>query len=251
MPNQGTGFRWRHIAVCLMIGCGVLCPTTVWGETHETNPSLLGRTIVVDAGHGGPDGGARGVGDIEEKSITLPVSLELVKLLQEAGAHVVCTRETDDDLASEVDKVRKERHRGDLRNRLRVVRHQPVDAFVSIHCNAAHNSSWRGAQVLYLRNHDSSKILATEMQASYKALLLPTSREIQSNATLYLLKRIQSPAVLAEIGFVSNPEEMSALKTKAYQHRVAFASYLALVQYFASDVSSTESHSATIGRLHE
>ncbi len=194
---------------------------------------IQGKVIVVDAGHGGRDSGARGVGGIEEKDITLAVALKLARYLQQGGAVVVMTRTADTDLATERDRAMKQRHLGDLRGRLNVVRRQRVDAFVSIHCNSAPSPDWRGAQVLYLKTNPHAKQLATVMQEAFRAELLPTHRDVQSNRTLFLLKRIQGPTVLAEIGFISNPEEARALATEAYQERVAFAMYQALVRYFS------------------
>lgn len=238
------GSRYRTVKLKLICMVGVsatlfscVYPTALAESSAQVRAPLTGKTIVVDAGHGGPDGGARGVTNVEEKTITLPVSIALVKLLQEAGAHVVCTRVEDDDLASDEDRLNKRRHSTDLLNRFLVVRKQPIDAFVSIHCNAAPSAAWRGAQVIYLKNHESSKMLAEELQSQYRALLLPTTRSIQANSTLYLLKRITQPAVLAEVGFVTNPEEMSAMETKAYQHRIAFATYLAILHYFETPLS--------------
>lgn len=207
-------------------------------ESHsvkeETKPTgIAGKTIVIDPGHGGSDSGARGVNGLQEKEITLAVSRRLTAYLQQAGAHVVMTRTSDVDLATDEDRTRRRRHIGDLQGRLQVVRKQHVDAFVSIHCNAAPSPNWHGAQVLYFRNNVEGKTLATILQETYGRELLTTNRAIQSNRTLYLLKRIEGPTVLAEIGFITNPTEAAAMRTPAYQERIAFATYQALVRYFS------------------
>ncbi|WP_206830583.1 N-acetylmuramoyl-L-alanine amidase [Alicyclobacillus fructus] len=210
---------------------------------HKVNPTaqvtgIEGKVIVVDAGHGGRDSGARGVGGVIEKDITLAVAHKLARYLQQGGAIVMMTRTTDTDLATERDRAMKQRHLGDLRGRLNVVRRQRVDAFVSIHCNSAPSPDWRGAQVLYLKTNPHAKQLAAVMQETFRAELLPTKRDIQSNRTLFLLKRIEGPTVLAEIGFLSNPDEARALTTDHYQERVAFAMYQALVRYFSDPAAS-------------
>jgi N-acetylmuramoyl-L-alanine amidase len=201
------------------------------GSVLQT-PGLAGKTIVVDAGHGGSDSGARGVSSVQEKKITLAVAHKLTNYLHEAGATVVMTRSTDKDLATEDDRMRKRRHMGDLKGRLDVVTKQPIDAFVSVHCNAAPSPAWHGAQVLYLRTNDDGKQLATLMQQAFQQTLLSTKRSIQSNQTLYLLKRIEGPAVLAEIGFITNPEEAHWLQKESYQDKVALTMYVALNRYF-------------------
>lgn len=194
---------------------------------------LAGKVIVLDAGHGGRDSGARGWQGIQEKDITLPVVIKLANYLHEAGATVVTTRDTDRDLATDADRKRHRRHLGDLKGRLSVARQQQVDAFVSIHCNAAPSEAWRGAHVLYFRNNDEAKKLATIMQDSFRSNLLPTKRSIQPDRALYLLKRIKGPTVLAEIGFITNPDEASWLKKADYQDKVALSMYVALTKFFS------------------
>lgn len=207
----------------------------VTAVTTSISP-LTGKTILLDAGHGGPDSGARGYRGVEEKQINLAVVMKVKQYLQEAGAIVVLTRHTDMDLASDADRQRHRRHQGDLRGRWNIIRQQHLDAVVSIHCNAAPSSAWRGAQTLYFSQNSEGKRLAQSMQESFHANLLQTNRSIQSNQTLYLLKRVTAPTVLAEIGFITNPEEAKYLKTNAYQDRVALAIYLALTKYFSQSV---------------
>lgn len=199
------------------------------GKVHV----LSGKVIVLDAGHGGSDSGARGWQGMQEKDVTLPVVIKLANYLHEAGATVVTTRDTDRDLATDIDRQHHRRHLGDLKGRLTVVRQQNIDAFVSIHCNAAPSDDWRGAQVLYLRHNEEAKKLATIMQETFHSNLLPTNRSIQSNRTLYLLKRVKGPTVLAEIGFITNPDEASWLKKDSYQDKVALSMYVALTKYFS------------------
>ncbi|GMA50429.1 germination-specific N-acetylmuramoyl-L-alanine amidase [Alicyclobacillus contaminans] len=194
--------------------------------------TLSGRVVVVDAGHGGPDGGARTADGRQEKVVTLAIANWLRQYLQQAGAIVYMTRVTDDDLASDEDTASGRRHQTDLRNRTRFVLSKHPDAFVSIHCNAMPSPVWRGAHTIYMEGNAEGERLAKEMQARFKELLLPTEREADDMDTLYLLKRIPGPAVLAEVGFLSNPEEAAALHNPAYQRRIAFAMYLALMDEF-------------------
>lgn len=204
----------------------------VTSEQSKVHP-LFRKTILLDAGHGGPDSGARGDKEIQEKHITLSVTMRLVRYLQEAGAVVITTRNMDKDLATDSDRVNRRRHLGDLRGRWKVAQRQPIDAMVSIHCNAASSPSWRGAETLYYDGNEEGEKLAHLMQQSFSSNVLPTRRSIQSNRNLYLLKRVEGPTVLAEIGFITNPEEAHYLQTGKYQDRVALAMYVALTKYFA------------------
>jgi N-acetylmuramoyl-L-alanine amidase len=190
------------------------------------------KIIVVDAGHGGPDSGARGVNGIYEKGITLAVSNQLALLLRESGAIVIVTRENDTDLSTELDKQLRKRHLGDLKGRLGVARRAHIDAFVSVHCNAGPSPDWRGAQVIYQDGNEEGKRLAQITQDTFKGNLLPSKRQIDSSRTLYLLKRIEGPAILAEIGFVTNPDEAVEMTRPEYQRQIAFALYASLLKYF-------------------
>lgn len=198
-------------------------------------PGLVGRVIVLDAGHGGPDGGATGVGGVQEKQIALEVTKRLATLLQQGGAQVYLTRTTDRDLAHERDRLLRRRHQGDLRNRTRFVLQKHPDAFVSIHCNAVPSPAWHGAHVIYMEGNQEAKELAELMQTRFQDHLLPTKRSTDDMNTLYLLKRISGPAVLAEIGFISNPTEAAHLQTATYQQQVAFTMYISLMEYFAEE----------------
>lgn len=198
----------------------------------SSEPGLVGRCIVIDAGHGAPDSGARGVDGVHEKDITLPVAKRLGTLLSQAGAIVVYTRTTDDDLATEEDRAMKRRQNRDLRNRVRVARKHDADAFVSVHCNAVTSPSWSGATTLYQRENPEGERLAKLMQARFKTTLLPTNRSADDTSTFYLLRRIPKAAVISEIGFISNPSEGRELQTARYQEQVAYAMYLSLMDYF-------------------
>jgi len=203
-------------------------------------PGVVGKRIVIDAGHGGPDSGARGVADLYEKHINLAVAKFLANDLRQAGALVVMTRTEDRDLASETDRAQRRRHRGDLQGRLQAARRDVPDAFVSVHCNAVPSATWRGAQTLYLEGNAQGERLAKGMQEAFRTMLLPTNRFPQSTESLYLLKRVKGPSVLAEIGFVTNPEESNALRSELYQKQIAFAIYSSLQAYFWESEPSVE-----------
>ena len=268
--NRGTpkGERCRPALTLARLGFAVLALTLtctfppsgqvlVSATTRPTIPStgvedgagqvnrelgLVGKVIVLDAGHGGPDGGAQGAGGVLEKDITLPITLKLSTLLRQSGATVYVTRVTDRDLASDGDRAQRRRHKGDLRSRTRFVLSKHPDAFVSIHCNAVSSPSWHGAQMIYMRGNDKAKGLAEQIQGEFKQHLLPTSRLSDDMSTLYLLKRIPGAAVLAEVGFISNPEEAKHLQSDGYQQQVATVIYVALLKYFhVSQVHPSES----------
>lgn len=228
----------------------------VLGGTYSTafadavvEPNLIGKSIVIDAGHGGKDSGARSAGGLLEKDITLSIALNLSKLLSQAGAKVALTRTTDTDLATERDRQLRQRQRGDLKGRVNLVHtHQP-DLFISIHCNAVPSPTWHGAQTLYQEGNAAGKQAATLIQQSFQENLIDTTREPQSVSRLYVLRKVHRPAVLAEVGFLSNPAEAYELNTETYQERVAMALYVGILSYFnAPKVTWWEELRGVIGR---
>lgn len=202
--------------------------------------SLAGKVIVVDAGHGGPDGGASSSSGMLEKGITLDISKKLADYLREGGAVVYMTRSSDRDLATDADRRAHRRHMGDLRSRVAYIHSKDPDMVLSVHCNAVPSSAWAGAQTIYMKGNEDGKRLAILIQNEFKANLLPTKREADDMDTLYLLKRVSGPVALAEVGFLSNPTEAASLATPRYQSHVAWSMYLAAVRYFAEEGQATK-----------
>ncbi|MFC0299720.1 N-acetylmuramoyl-L-alanine amidase CwlD [Virgibacillus soli] len=205
---------------------------------HRTEPTwdawslpLTGKTIVIDPGHGGPDGGAQGKDKTMEKEIALEVSKKLQSYLQQSGAIVYLTRETDKDLASPDTKGLSKRKSEDIRNRLQFIHDQKADLFLSIHLNAIPSSRWRGAQTFYYPKDTNNRHLATMIQAEIIRNLENTNRQPLALNGMYLLKEAKVPGALVEIGFLSNPEERELLKKDAYQRKVAASIYEGIMRY--------------------
>lgn len=201
---------------------------------HHFHHPLAGRTIVLDAGHGGPDGGAEG-GSIQEKDVTLAITKRIRDYLQEAGAYVVLTRTKDEDLASEDTKGLSRRKTEDLKARAKVMDKADPDCFVSIHLNAIPSSRWRGAQTFYHPKDKQNMILARFIQQSITNELQNTDRMAKTIQHVYLLRRAQAPAALVEVGFLSNPSERQLLETEEYQQKVAESIYQGIMRYFTKE----------------
>lgn len=195
---------------------------------------LAGKTIVLDPGHGGPDGGAVGKGDTLEKDIALDVTKRIRDYLQQAGAIVYLTRETDKDLAAEETKGLSQRKVEDIKNRVALIDEKDPDLFVSIHLNALPSSEWSGAQTFYHPTLTSSRQLAENIQSEIKLNLENTNREALAINGVYVLKHANRPAALVEIGFLSNPEERELLKTSTYQDEMAASIYRGILNYVTS-----------------
>ena len=189
---------------------------------------LGGIKIVLDAGHGGLDGGASN-GDVIEKDITLSITKKVARQLTRLGAEVILTRSTDGDVLSEHAPseqfpTNRERKKQDIFLRETLVKEQEPDLFISIHANAIPNSKWRGAQVFYHKDgHPNGEMLAKAIQKTIRETVENTDREALSIKEVYLLKKVEVPAVLVETGFLSNEEEKKLLATDSYQEKMAFA----------------------------
>ncbi len=195
------------------------------------------QTIVIDAGHGGEDGGATGISKTTEKDINLAVALKLQKLLETSGFRVVMTRATDISVCDDgLDTVRQ-RKVSDLHNRLKLIQEQGDCIFVSIHQNFFTSSRYSGAQMFYSIKNTDSKELAELIKNRVVSLLQPdNTRETKpATSSIYLLWHTEVPSVMVECGFLSNESEEKKLNDKIYQQQMAFAIYNGLLDYCSAD----------------
>ncbi len=192
---------------------------------------LAGKTIVLDPGHGGADGGAEGSDETQEKEITLKVSNLLKDYLQQAGASVYLTREGDYDLADEGTKGLSRRKAEDIQRRVQFISDKNADFFLSIHLNALGDRQWKGAQTFYYPGKDQNEKLAKAIQAEIIRNLENTNRVALPIHQIFVLKYAKAPGALVEIGFLSNEEELGLLKSDDYQRKMAASIYKGILNY--------------------
>lgn len=205
------------------------------GETKPVFAQYHARPqIILDAGHGGMDGGAVGVNNTPEQGINLAITLKLKELLQLNGFEVILTRPNENSIHDPSETSVAKQKRSDMRNRLKIIENHPNALFVSIHQNKFSDPSCKGAQIFYSPNHSDSEQLAKLLQESFRENLQPeNSREIKaSDESLYLLWNAEIPAVLVECGFLSNPNECELLCDESYQEKIAFVIYLSLLDFY-------------------
>jgi N-acetylmuramoyl-L-alanine amidase len=210
-------------------------PTTkAW--TYWTLP-LSGKTIAIDAGHGGVDGGAVSKQGIIEKDLNLAIALYLRDYLQQAGAIVVMTREGDYDLATGDVRAYSKRKTEDLKRRVAVIEQSKAAAVISIHMNSIPSTKWSGAQTFFHEgNHPDNVTLATFIQNEIKRNLENTTRVAATVKDVYVLKAIENiPAALVEVGFLSNPGESQRLADTEYQRQVAASIYEGILRYVSGE----------------
>jgi N-acetylmuramoyl-L-alanine amidase len=200
---------------------------------------LSGKIVILDPGHGGPDGGADS-GEIFEKDIALEVSLKLRDYLQEQGALVVMTRETDTDLAAADTRGYSRRKVEDLKKRVELINSSEADLFISIHLNAIPSPKWSGAQTFYYRTYKENEELAKFVQDELRTNLENTSRKAKSINSVFLLKNANKPGALVEIGFLSNHAEKQLLVQEHYQDKVAASIYKGILRYASNETNPPE-----------
>lgn len=178
------------------------------------NLNLLGKTIVLDAGHGGKDEGASS-GQIKESKLNLILVKKLEKELISRGATVYLTREDDNDLST----TTINRKRSDLYRRAQYINKISPDIYISLHLNSSPSPSWRGLQIFYTNNNKENKEIALSL-TNYLKEKLSNTREAKKDSTYYMYKHIKSPGVLIEAGFISNPSDNYLLRDEKYQNKL-------------------------------
>lgn len=180
--------------------------------------------IIIDAGHGGMDGGATGISGVLEKDINLSIATKLCRLAELGGYNAIMVRSTDRSIHEEgISGVRKQKV-SDIRQRLALAKKYPDAIFISIHQNYfPQQSSW-GTQVFYSTENERSRTLAQKIQDNIREALQPDNkREIKpAGNNLYLLSHMDNPAVMVECGFISNPKDCERLMQADYQQQLAF-----------------------------
>lgn len=196
------------------------------------------QTIIIDAGHGGFDGGAVAGDGTPEKDINLSIALKLEQMLKLYGYDVIMTRTTDSGTENDPSASIAQRKKSDMNERLRMINENEDALFVSIHLNKFTTSAASGAQVFCSVNHPDSALLGQCVQKTVKSLLQPENTRTIKNATksTYLLYNAKIPAVIIECGFLSNKTELELLKSPEYQSRMAFAILCGIEEYKRSGV---------------
>lgn len=195
---------------------------------------ITNKIIVIDAGHGLPDAGAEGFYGTTEQAINLSIALKLQKILEQSGAKVYLTRSDENGIYSSNSKTIKEKKISDTKNRVQIGNENDADIFVSIHLNKfPASSSYRGWQTFYKKDNENSKLLAKLIQENLnKNINIENSRQSLPINNVYIMEKLQIPAIIVECGFLSNEEETKNLKDEKYKNRLAWGIYLGIQNYF-------------------
>ena len=189
--------------------------------------------IIIDAGHGGVDGGAVSSDGTQEQYINLDIARKINEYLTKLGYKTIMTRSDDNSIHDpDADTIRQKKV-SDIHNRLKIIETNPDSIFVSVHLNYYSESKYSGAQVFYSPNNTESEKLAQNIQNSVVSLLQPdNTRQIKkSDSSIYLLYHSSVPSVLVECGFLSNAEETEKLKNDDYRSQMSTAICKGIINY--------------------
>lgn len=224
------------LAIFLPIGMFVL-QTASNINTNKTVAIMAtpvsSKTIIVDAGHGGEDGGAVSCNGVSEAEINLKIALKLQQLLEQSGSNVVLTR-SDNNAIYDVDKkTLREKKNSDIRNRVRIGNNSSADIFVSIHLNKIPENQYYGWQTFFKDGNEDGKRLANCIQNNLNETIQKENKRTPLKINnVYIIKHVEIPTVIVECGFLSNPEEERQLQHEEYQTKLAWGIYNGIMEFF-------------------
>ncbi len=186
---------------------------------------LLGKTIYLDAGHGGVDNGAT-VNNVKEKDLNLQIVYKLKETLTSAGATVLLTRKDDNDISNPNALYRK---KSDFDNRIKLINNSNADLYISIHQNIYQNKKYSGPQVFYVKDNQKLAEIIQNTLNKY----LNTKRKVKTINNTYMYKLLKKKGILIECGFISNDDERYKLKTEEYQLKLSKIITEGIITYYS------------------
>lgn len=216
----------KYIIISILCLALIICLAII--PTVKTSVRPKGKfTIVIDAGHGGRDGGSIGVNGSVEKELNLEYAKSLQKLLTKSGVNVIMTRSNDAGLYNDDADNKK---LSDMRKRREIINNACPDLVISIHMNSFPLDSCKGAKTFYQIGNDSSFNAAKSIQNSLNYYIDNASKTV-SAGDYYILNCTNYTSVLIECGFVSSPEEEKLLNTDSYREEFTYSVYRGIMLY--------------------
>ena len=195
--------------------------------------------VVIDAGHGGEDGGAVSCTGVPESQLNLEIALRLEDMLHLLGINTYMIRTTDCSVHTAGNSIAA-RKSSDLKERVRIINELKPELVLSIHQNYFGDSRYSGPQTFYGDNSSSKEIAATMQNALISALTSGCNRKEKAANGVYLMEHIQSPALLIECGFLSNPEEEALLRNVEYQKKICAVIAVTATKQLSLDYQTNE-----------
>ncbi len=209
-----------YITVIALVLAITLLGNRVVTVVCENAPITDRKCIIIDAGHGGVDGGAISCTGASESNINLEIAKRLNDLCHLLGMDTRMIRTTDISVYTDGETIAAKKI-SDLKQRVRIINETQNGILVSIHQNKFTQSKYSGAQAFYAKTSGSQELASAIQQAFLTTLNQGSNRTVKRSDGIYLMEHIACPAVLIECGFLSNPEEEAKLRNADYQRKVA------------------------------
>lgn len=216
----------KKILIILLISCFIIL-TIFKVKANETTFPLVGKTIIIDSGHGGKDAGAS-ANEIKEKDINLAITYKLKKELEKVGAVVLLTRTDDADL-SKPNAIR--RKKSDFDSRIALINNSNADMYISIHQNNYSNPKYYGPQVFYSNVNTKNEKIAKTIQEDLNKFT-NSKRKIKITTNTYMYNKLNIPGILVECGFLSNKTDLTNLTNPKYQKELSAVITQSIIKYF-------------------
>ena len=224
-------FNFKKILGALFLVIGVILTTVGFVRNNIGEYSNLEvfsssieptYTIVVDAGHGEPDGGAISKSGVAESGLNLDIALMLEEELDSLGYNVIMTRKTEKNIADEEKQTHiRSMKVSDINNRINIVNNCDADMLISIHMNNFEDSKYYGWQTFFKKNSEESKIIASNIQNGISNNIERENDRVALPITnIKLIDNCKIPAVIVECGFLSNEEDLRLLLTNEYKLQI-------------------------------
>jgi len=231
--RQPVSIPGKRTAILLILGVmSMLVCSVLWqGSTAVISHSEEGHIVMLDPGHGGYDPGAITSQGIYEKSINLQIAQKVKEMLKPSGIEVFLTREEDIDYVPNGVEGRNVKKQIDLNHRIDSSNEAKADVFVSLHVNATATGQNSGAETFYHYKAESGKRLAVLIQQ--ELIKIPgMNRRSAKPGDFYVIKNTSMPAVIVEVGYLSNPKEQKKLQQSWYQEQLSRAIAKGIANYF-------------------
>lgn len=221
-------------ALVLVVLCFALPPIYADEAEPVTAEAETTRVLIIDAGHGGEDGGAVTAGGVPESGINLAIAQKLEALAGLCGVESVMTRESQDINYPESASTTAQRKQSDQKARIELINSQSDAVLISIHQNFFPTAQPSGCQVLYGKP-EGSRELGELTHRNLTEALCPTSRRVAApiSEDIYLMRLAKCTSILVECGFLSNPSEAALLQTEDYQLKISALLLASYLQYEA------------------
>lgn len=217
----------KKILIILLISCFIIL-TIFKVKANEVTFPLVGKTIIIDSGHGGKDAGAS-ANEIKEKDINLVITYKLKKELEKVGAVVLLTRTDDADLSKPNATRRK---KSDFDSRIALINNSNADMYISIHQNNYSNPKYYGPQVFYSNVNSKNEKIAKTIQEDLNKFT-NSKRKIKITTNTYMYNKLNIPGILVECGFLSNKKDLTNLTNPKYQKELSAVITQSIIKYFS------------------